>query len=44
MASYEEVRRSFSWIEVIRYLDKNTLDVLTSHDGIAVKRVTKNAV
>jgi len=44
MASYEEVRRSFSWSEVIRYLDENPLDVLTSHDGIAVKRFTKNAM
>ncbi|AAK42094.1 acyl-CoA synthetase [Saccharolobus solfataricus] len=44
MVSYEEVRRSFSWNEVIKFLDKNPLDVLTSHDGIAIKRFTKDVV
>ncbi|QGA69183.1 acyl-CoA synthetase [Sulfolobus sp. E11-6] len=44
MVSYEEIRRSFSWSEIINYLDKSPLDVLTSHDGIAVKRLSNEII
>jgi len=42
MPSYEEVRKSFSWEEIIKLLDKDILDILTSHEGVAVKRFSKD--
>ncbi|WP_338602286.1 acyl-CoA synthetase [Sulfolobus tengchongensis] len=43
MVSYHHLRENFSWKEIIESFDnKNIVDILASHDGIAVRRFSKN--
>ena len=44
MATYEEVRRKFSWEEAFRFVGEDPVLALTNHEGIAVKRFYKDNV
>jgi len=44
MPTYEEIRKSFSWDEITNQFNKNVIDLLTSHEGVAVKRFSKEEI
>ncbi|BFH72090.1 acyl-CoA synthetase [Sulfurisphaera javensis] len=42
MLTYEEAKRAFDWNPTIRNLEGNPLDILTSHEGVAIEYFSKD--